>query len=77
MSALALYYYPSCSYCQKVLRFIQERDIQVTLKDINQNDAYRQELMKTGGKSQVPCLFIDGKPLYESDDIIDWLDENR
>ena len=23
-----------------------------------------------GGKRQVPRLFIDGKPLYESDDII-------
>lgn len=25
---------------------------------------------------QVPCLFIDGEPLYESMDIIKWLEEN-
>ena len=25
---------------------------------------------------QVPCLFIDGKPLYESGDIIEWLRDN-
>ncbi len=25
---------------------------------------------------KVPCLFIDGNPMYESDDIIMWLREN-
>ena len=34
------------------------------------------ELARVGGKRQVPCLFIDGKPLYESLDIIKWLEEN-
>ncbi|WP_373454247.1 glutathione S-transferase N-terminal domain-containing protein [Halanaerobium congolense] len=27
-------------------------------------------------KRQVPCLFIDGEPLYESSDIINWLKSN-
>ena len=35
-----------------------------------------KELIQVGGKQQVPCLFIDGKPLYESLDIIRWLEEN-
>jgi glutaredoxin len=30
-------------------------------------------LLQVGGKNQVPCLFIDGAPMYESDDIIAWL----
>ena len=30
-------------------------------------------IVERGGKFQAPCLFIDGKPLYESLDIIDWL----
>ena len=29
--------------------------------------------MSAGGKVQVPCLFIDGKAMYESDDIIAYL----
>jgi len=33
-------------------------------------------LIEIGGKSQVPCLFIDGVPPYESDDIIRWLKSN-
>lgn len=27
-------------------------------------------------ENAVPCLFIDGKPLYESSDIIAWAQEN-
>jgi len=76
MSSLTLYYFPSCPFCQKVLRFIQDHKIKVTLKNIHEKEEYRQELIKSGGMAQVPCLFIDGKPLYESDDIIDWLDEH-
>ena len=44
------------------------------LHDIHKNEADRQRLIEAGGKEQVPCLFIDGKPMYESLDIIDWLE---
>lgn len=37
-------------------------------------DAYVEQAK--GGKHQVPCLFIDGKPLYESSDIIAWFEQN-
>ena len=71
---LELYYKPTCPFCQKVLRFIEENDIQdITLKDKDANPEFQSELVQTGGKTQVPCLFIDGKPLYESDAIIEWL----
>ena len=36
----------------------------------------REELITIGGMSQVPCLVIDGKAMYESDDIIAWLGKN-
>ena len=35
-----------------------------------------ERLLAVGGKMQVPCLFIDGEPLYESMDIIKWLEEH-
>ena len=47
------------------------------MKDVSANREYKEELKKLGGKSQVPCLIIDGKPMYESDVIINWLGENR
>ena len=65
-----------CPYCQKVLHFMEKKNISVGLKDISKNPEVREELMTLGGKTQVPCLSIDGKAMYESDDIIQWLGDN-
>lgn len=77
MPKLELYYRPMCPFCQKVLRFIEENSISLELKDISGTPELGRELTSLGGKTQVPCLSIDGKTLYESDDIIQWLKENN
>jgi len=47
------------------------------MKDTHENPAYHDELIKIGGKPQVPCLIIGGaKALYESWDIIEWFRKN-
>jgi len=46
------------------------------MKNITEDPKAKEELLHLGGKVQVPCLFIDGTPLYESDDIIDYLKSN-
>lgn len=73
MANLELFIKQSCPYCQKVLHFMKSRHIEVPLRDIVEEPGARDELIAVGGKGQVPCLFIDGKPLYESDDIIAYL----
>lgn len=55
---------------------MRENKITFALKDIRKSPASREELLKIGGKSQVPCLVIDGVALYESLDIIKWLKDN-
>lgn len=67
-----LYYKPTCPYCQKVLAYMQEHDIACEMKNTLE-PGFRDELVEIGGKPQVPCLVIDGEPLYESDDIITYL----
>lgn len=74
---LELYYKAECPFCQKVLNFMMDncqiKDVElVDIKEGNNNE----DLIKRGGKDQVPCLFIDGKALYESDDIIKYFKEN-
>lgn len=77
MDNLILYYYPTCPYCRKVTRFIDKHNLnQIELKNISEDQEAEKELIKNGGKKQVPCLFIDDTPLYESDDIINWLQNN-
>jgi len=75
---LELYYFESCPFCQKVLSFLKAQGISgMTKKDIKTTPLFEKELLALGGKKQVPCLMIDGKPLYESDDIISWLKKNH
>ena len=71
---LELYKRDTCPYCQRVLRYLAEAGrTDVIMRDIIADPKNRQDLVTNGGMDQVPCLFIDGKPLYESLDIIDWL----
>lgn len=76
MPELFLYYKSTCPYCHKVLQFMEQENISIPIKDISANSENRQKLVEIGGKQQVPCLVIDGKALYESDAIIQWLEEN-
>lgn len=72
---LELFKFDSCPYCQRVIRAIEKSGrSDVIFRDIHQNKEDRETLIRVGGKEQVPCLFIDGTPMYESLDIIDWLD---
>lgn len=72
--ALELYIMPGCPFCRKVLSYMERQGIAIPLRDITANPNDRSTLQNVGGKVQVPCLFIDGKPLYESDDIIAYLE---
>lgn len=76
MQELTLYYMETCPYCLKVLHYMDEHKIRISLKNTKDNENFREELLEIGGKTQVPCLLIDGKPLYESDDIVKWFEEN-
>ena len=73
---LALYHTPWCYYCQKVIKYLDRIHKTVPLKDVDYL-CNKEELKKIGGKSQVPCLVIDGQALYESNDIIAWLSANQ
>lgn len=74
---LKLYMFETCPYCRKVINeIISSGRTDVEYHNIHKSEEDRQELIRVGGKQQVPCLFIDGKPMYESDDIVEWLREH-
>lgn len=74
--ALILYYTPSCPYSLKVLNYLKAQNKKIPLKNVSNNPQAKEELKKYGGKLQVPCLFINGQPLYESNEIIQWLSQH-
>lgn len=73
---LELYVMTGCPYCMKVKRFLADNGVTIPERNILTDSDGEQTLIAVGGKRQVPCLFIDGAPLYESGDIIAWVQEN-
>lgn len=75
-----LYFKPDCPYSLKVLNFFRDNDIikypSYNIEDETAGYENQEKLEKVGGKIQVPCLVIDGKAMYESDDIIEYAKEH-
>jgi len=74
---LELYYFSSCPFCQIVLEVIEELNLQVDLKDLMTNKENLNRLVGDTGRRTVPCMYIDGKPMFESRDIMKWLRDNK
>lgn len=75
-----LYFKPDCPFCLKVLNFFRDNDIikypSYNIEDETAGYENQEKLEKVGGKIQVPCMVIDGKAMYESDDIIEYAKEH-
>jgi glutaredoxin len=70
---LVLYKYDACPFCARVQRDVDSLGLKIEMRDTRINPDARRELQAETGRTQVPCLFIDGQPLFESADISAWL----
>jgi glutaredoxin len=73
---LDFYYFEACPYCQRVIGVIEKHKIQVNWMDIHKDSAHAKKLREDTGRTTVPCLYIDGEPMFESLDIMKWLESN-
>ena len=74
---LELFKFDSCPFCVRVLVKIRQLGLEgIRLRDTAREKGAEEELVRRGGSDQVPCLFIDGQPLYESEDIVAWLEQH-
>lgn len=66
-----LYYFPQCPYCRRVLEVIEDLGIEdrVARYDVRADPGRMDALLRLTGKTQVPCLVVDGTPMHESDEI--------
>jgi glutathione S-transferase len=53
-----------------------EAEEQIQFHEISEDAKAAETLRQLTGKTQVPCLVIDGQPLLESDDIVQWLEDH-
>lgn len=72
---LELFKYDSCGYCARVQAALRRMpEVEVTYRDTMRDREAGARLRQVTGRGQVPCLFVDGVPLFESADIIRWLE---
>jgi glutaredoxin len=79
-TGLTLYQYAACPFCVKVRRAMKRQSLNIETRDVKRSDTAREELLTGGGNLKVPCLRIADERgqvqwLYESSDIIRYLDE--
>ncbi len=74
--SIALYYKPSCPHSQRVLAYMKSHNISIPLKNVAASPQAKKELEILGGHLIVPCLIVDGTPIYNDTDIIAWLKSN-
>lgn len=74
-NTITLYIANDCPYCSKVIDYMKQEKIDITTKNISNNEKTLQELVTlTKGKDQVPCLTINNHDyLFESSEIIQQL----
>ena len=74
---LELFFFPDCPYCRKVLGAIDDLGLKdkIVFRDARSDPEEKEALVKLTGKTQVPCLVIEGKPMHESEDIKQYLYE--
>ncbi len=72
---LILYQYPECPFCARVNRAIEDLGLEQKIESRNTrlDREHRNALIQLTGRTQVPCLVVEGKPMLESADIVDYL----
>jgi glutaredoxin len=71
--------YIFCPFCHRILQKIEALDLKdsITFKNTSQDPVARSFHMKVTGRTTVPCLYIDDKPMFESSEIGNWLEQNQ
>ena len=75
---IQLYHRWHCPYSKRVRDFVDENALgeNIEFLELGEAEGAEAKLTDLTGLSQVPCLVVDGEPILESADIVDWLRTN-
>jgi len=70
MAEIEIYTTPMCPYCWRAKRLLKAKGAAYTEIDLWRESARRAEMVKrSGGRTTVPQLFIDGRAIGGSDEL--------
>ena len=79
MANITLYELPGCPYCAKVTDKLEDLDVDYDSVEVPGDHSERTEVEEVSGQTGVPVIVdeengVEGMP--ESDDIVEYLEEN-
>ena len=70
MAKIELYYRDFCGFCARAERLLQSKNVDYKRINIWEVDGAKEEMVqRSGGRTTVPQVFIDGKHVGGSDDL--------
>lgn len=57
---VTVYSAPWCGFCTAVKRYLDEKGVKYTEKDVDQDRKYAEEAVKISGQMGIPVVDIDG-----------------
>jgi glutaredoxin len=74
LKTYSLYQFNACPFCIKVRRVMRKLNLPIELKNANLDEDLKLELLEKGGSPKVPCLKIGNTWMYDSGEIIKYLE---
>ena len=76
--SIQLYRRWHCPYSARVRDFIDEQKLapKIGYLELSESQASEAKLTELTGQLQVPCLVVNGRPILESEQIVQWLQAN-
>ncbi len=73
MTKIEIYTSTLCGYLHRAKNLLNNKGVKFVEYDVTVNQETRKEMSeRMGGKTSVPRVFIDGKSIGGSDDLIEW-----
>jgi glutaredoxin 3 len=71
MPKIEIFTQPFCPYCARALSLLRKKGVEFQEIDApNGSSAREQARARSGGKTSVPQIFVDGAPIGGSDDLM-------
>ena len=67
MQKITIYTTPTCAYCKMTKSFFKEHNVTYEEKDVANDHAMAEEMVKKSGQMAVPVIDIDGQILVGFD----------
>ncbi len=67
MAKVEIYFAAWCPYCRRAKQLLDDKEVNYTLIDVDEEPGERDIMQQRGGGQTIPQIFINDKPIGGSD----------